>query len=53
MSVKGIWGEKNFIDFFSDFWDYDNSPYIKDKLAHGHSITRGYTHIWDGYSAGL
>jgi hypothetical protein len=36
-------GDKNFIDFLSDFWDYDNSPYVKDKPAHRHSITRGCT----------
>jgi len=40
---EGNQGNQNFIKFLSDFWDYDNSHYVKDKLAHGHSITRGYT----------
>ena len=24
--------------FLENFWDYDSSPYVKEKLAHGHSI---------------
>jgi hypothetical protein len=40
---EGNEGNINFLDFISDFWDYDNSHYVKDKLAHGHSVTRGYT----------
>lgn len=34
--------DKVFIDFLSNFWDYDNSPYVREKLSHGHSITKNY-----------
>lgn len=27
-------------DFLSEFWDYDQSQYVKEKLAYGHSIGR-------------
>ena len=27
-------------DFLSRFWNYDESPYVREKLAHGHSIHR-------------
>ena len=27
-------------DFLQRFWNYDNSPYIADRLAHGHNIGR-------------
>jgi integrase len=37
-------GQKALIPFLKEFWDYDNSPYVKDKLAHGHQITRRYCH---------
>jgi len=39
---EGNAGNENFLDFIREFWDYDNSHYVKDKLTHGHSITRGY-----------
>jgi integrase len=32
----------NFVSFLSDFFDYDKSAYVKDRLAHGHSIGRRY-----------
>jgi len=36
--------QKALISFLNEFWDYDNSPYIRDKLAHGQRITRRYCH---------
>jgi integrase len=30
-------------DFCSRFWDYDKSPYIREKLSLGIGITKGYT----------
>ena len=35
-------GSVNFAGFLSDFFDYDKSAYVKDRLAHGHSIGRRY-----------
>jgi integrase len=35
-------GREKFIPFLSRFWDLDCSPYLKDKIAHGHKITRKY-----------
>lgn len=29
-----------FMDFLAEFWDYERSPYIREKLAHNQSITR-------------
>ena len=37
-------GQKTLITFLKEFWDYGYSPYIRDKLAHGHKITRRYCH---------
>jgi integrase len=34
------YGKQNFIKFLYEFWDYDNSLYLKDKRAHGKSVTR-------------
>jgi integrase len=33
-------GGVDFVSFLSDFFDYDKSPYVRDRLAHGHSIGR-------------
>jgi hypothetical protein len=33
-------GNVKFIDYLKEFWDYEKSPYVRDKLAHGHSIGR-------------
>jgi integrase len=30
------------IPFMLKFWDYDKSPYIQDRIAHGHPITKKY-----------
>ncbi|MDR2587962.1 MAG: site-specific integrase [Spirochaetales bacterium] len=32
-----------FADFLDNFWDYDNSPYIKEKLRKNHGIHKRYT----------
>jgi len=45
---EGNQGNENFIDFISDFWEFNKSRYVKDRLAHGHSITRGYTQKMKG-----
>ena len=37
--------ERDFISFLLEFYDYDNSPYVREKLAHGQSI--GRTHCKD------
>jgi hypothetical protein len=36
--------QKSLIGFLNEFWDYNNSPYIRDKVLHGHRITRRYCH---------
>ncbi|MDR1250020.1 MAG: tyrosine-type recombinase/integrase [Treponema sp.] len=35
-------GRERFIPFLSRFWDLEQSPYLKDKIAHGHRITQKY-----------
>ena len=37
-------GSVGFVSFLSDFFDYDKSSYVRDRLAHGHSIGRRYCH---------
>jgi integrase len=37
-------GRQELVPFLLDFWNFDRSPYIRDKLAHGHRITRRYCH---------
>jgi integrase len=32
-------GIRDFISFLREFWDYDNSLYLKDRRAHGKDIT--------------
>lgn len=34
-----------FADFLADFWDYEKSPYVAEKLAYGHRI--GRRHCYD------
>jgi integrase len=41
-AVKTGPGREKFIPFLSRFWDLDRSPYLKDKIAHGHRITQKY-----------
>jgi hypothetical protein len=35
-------GREKFIPFLRRFWDLEKSPYLKDKIAHGHKITQKY-----------
>jgi hypothetical protein len=35
-------GSADFTGFLFDFFDYDKSAYVRDRLAHGHSIGRLY-----------
>ncbi|GBR75992.1 integrase [Candidatus Termititenax persephonae] len=35
--------DRDFIDFLLEFWDFDNSPYVKEKLRRAHGIHRAYT----------
>ncbi|GHU63560.1 hypothetical protein FACS189445_6790 [Spirochaetia bacterium] len=37
-------GRRELIPFLFNFYDYEKSQYIRDKLAHGHRITRRYCH---------
>ena len=43
--VKAGLGSEGFISFLTRFWDYDVSPYVREKLAHGHCI--GRRHCYD------
>jgi len=43
--VKAGPGSEGFISFLTRFWDYDESPYVREKLAHGHHI--GRRHCYD------
>jgi len=36
--VKSGPGNVSLIGFLEEFWDYEKSPYIREKLAHGQSI---------------
>jgi integrase len=42
--VKAGPGNVDFIAYLKQFWDYDKSPYVKDRLAHKHRIGRRYTY---------
>jgi integrase len=44
-AVKPGKGSVLFTEFLEEFWDYDNSPYIRDKLAHRQSI--GKRHCYE------
>jgi integrase len=43
--VKSGPGSEQFTAFLSRFWNYDESPYVREKFAHGHSI--GRRHCYD------
>ena len=36
--------DRDFTEFLTNFWDYDQSPYVKEKLRKNHSIHRRYCH---------
>jgi len=40
--VSGSTQAVDFPSFLSDFWDYDSSPYIREKLHKNHGIHRNY-----------
>ena len=40
--VKAGPGKTDFIGFLKQFWDYDKSPYIQEKKAHGHTIGKNH-----------
>jgi hypothetical protein len=40
--------DRDFAEFLTNFWDYNNSPYIKEKLRKNHSIHRRYCHEQSG-----
>jgi len=44
ISKAGI-GAKIFTEFLDEFWDYDTSPYIREKRAHGQTI--GKRHCYE------
>jgi hypothetical protein len=44
-AVKSGKGMVLFREFLEEFWDYTSSPYIREKLAHGHSI--GKRHCYE------
>jgi integrase len=43
--VKAGPGSEGFVAFLGRFWSHDQSPYVKEKLAHGHRI--GRRHCYD------
>ncbi len=43
--VKAGPGSELLEDFLSRFWNYEKSPYVREKLAHGHSI--GKRHCYE------
>jgi hypothetical protein len=46
--VKAGKGSVSFLKFLEEFWDYGRSPYVREKLAHGHSI--GKRHCYESMS---
>ena len=44
-AVKTGKGMVSFTEFLEEFWDYEASPYIREKLARGHSI--GKRHCYE------
>ena len=44
-AIKSGKGSVSFTQFLERFWDYEASPYIREKLAHGHSI--GKRHCYE------
>jgi hypothetical protein len=43
-TVKAGKGSINFIKFLTEFWDYDKSPYIGEKLVRGYRMGRHHCH---------
>jgi hypothetical protein len=40
--MAGTKQDRDFEEFITNFWDYDNSPYIREKLRKRHGIHRRY-----------
>ena len=40
--LTGSKQDRDFAEFITNFWDYDNSPYIREKLRKNHGIHRRY-----------
>ncbi|MFP3042426.1 site-specific integrase [Treponema primitia] len=40
--LTGTKQDRDFSEYLTNFWDYDNSPYIKEKLRKNHGIHRRY-----------
>jgi len=40
--MKGTQGDEDFIGFLTRFWDWEESPYVKEKLRKEHGIHRRY-----------
>ncbi|MFZ4618010.1 MAG: tyrosine-type recombinase/integrase [Rectinemataceae bacterium] len=40
--VAGGPGSELTAAFFKRFWDYEKSPYVREKLAHGQTISKGH-----------
>jgi len=38
--VKAGNGAVVFTEFLDQFWDYTSSPYVREKIAHGHTLGR-------------
>ena len=47
-AVKSGKGAVSFTEFLEEFWNYDTSPYIREKRAHGQSI--GKRHCYESMS---
>ena len=43
--VKGSQGSEDLVAFLERFWTFDSSPYVREKLAHGHRM--GRRHCYD------
>jgi integrase len=40
--ITGEKSDRDFIEYLLEFWDFNNSPYVKEKLRREHSIHRRY-----------
>lgn len=47
--VKAGSGSEGLVAFLSRFWDFDSSPYVREKLAHGHRIGRRHCRDMRGW----
>ncbi len=41
-SITGSQSSELIVDFLARIWTYDESPYVAEKLAHGHSLHRDH-----------